>query len=101
MNLRTKTGEPSWDGIHPKLKRFAGYLFGYHKEEEKCLCCGNFTHYALHRKYKWTSDLEKAERDRPWCCSEGCFKKLVFNHTFDVVVPFEEAEKIIFNGQNV
>jgi hypothetical protein len=116
--LTTKEGEPSWDGINPKLKKFCGYLFGYHKEENPCRCCGKYTHYALHRRYKWTSNLEHAisketsshntwftsekeydYKDRPWCCSDACFKKMVFEHTFDCIIPYEEAEKILLGSQ--
>lgn len=95
-NLYTKNGEPSFDGINPKLKKFCGYLFGYHKEENACLSCGRYTHYALHRRYPWTNNVERVEKDRPWCCSDECFKKLAFGHTFDCVIPYSEAEKILF-----
>lgn len=114
-SLVTAKGEPSWDGIHPKLKKYCGYLFGYHKEENPCRCCGKWTHYALHRRYKWTGNLENAimkeegkpnwwartDADtRPWCCSDACFKKMVFEHTFDCIIPYDEAEKILLGGNN-
>lgn len=116
-NLVTPDGSPSFDGVHPKLKKYSGYLFGYHKEEHQCRCCGKFTHYALHRRYKWVAGLEKDlskktssywyttqreydMKDRPWCCSDDCFKKMVFEKMFDCIIPAEEAEKILLGANN-
>jgi len=115
-NLVTAKGEPSFDGIHPKLKKYCGYLFGYHRDSYPCSCCGKDTHYALHRRYKWVANLERSfgrepggrswyisdrdydMKDRPWCCSDACFKKMVFEKMFDCIIPADEAEKILLGA---
>lgn len=93
-----KNGESSFDGIHPATKEFCGVAFGFHnnKEYEGCANCGKFTHYAIHRRYKFSKNLETNERvDRLWACSNECFRNIVFRNTFDLVLPWEVSESVI------
>ena len=94
--LYTKNGEPSFNGIDPKLKRYCGYLFGWHKKNAQCLKCNNYSHYSLHRKYKFTANIESVSKiDRIWCCSEDCFKAIILEQLFNFTIPPEEAHKIL------
>ena len=94
--MYTKDGEPSFNGIDPKLKRYCGYLFGWHKKNTTCLKCNNYTHYSLHRKYKFTANIERVSSiDRIWCCSEECFKSIILEQLFNFTIPPEEAHKIL------
>lgn len=96
-NLKTRNGEPSFDGINPKLKRFGGLLFGWHKDYEPCIYCHNWTSYALHRRYKFTPRFEShmAKSDRLWCCSDDCFKRATLERMFDLAIPYEVSSKIV------
>lgn len=116
----TPDGEPSFDGISPKIVRFAGYMFGWHKTSTPCLDCKTPTHYALHRKYSFVPNMEKAEWKREmqndknrnfstrylwneyydkstriWCCSEDCFKRITFVHMGQVTMPADVGTEIL------
>lgn len=94
--LFTPDGQPSWDGVNPKIIQFKGFDFGHHKAEKPCIACKTPTRWGLHRKYKFSMALEKKEEvDRIWCCSETCFQKAVFMHMFDLIIPQEDLYKII------
>lgn len=92
-------GESSFDGIHPASVRYCGEVeFGYHNNKncEGCVNCGKFTHYSIHRRYKFSKNLETNERcDRLWICSNKCFQNVVFRNTFDLVLPWEVSEKVL------
>jgi hypothetical protein len=92
----TKDGQPSFNGIDPKLIKFCGYAFGWHKKNATCLKCNNNTHYSLHRRYKFTANIERvSDIDRIWCCSEECFKAIIFEQLFNFTMEPEEAHKIL------
>lgn len=92
----TKDGQPSFNGIDPKIKKFCDYAFGWHKKNATCLKCNNFTHYSLHRRYKFTANIERvSDIDRIWCCSEECFKAIIFEQLFNFTMEPEEAHKIL------
>lgn len=92
----TKKGEPSFNGIDPKIIKFCDYAFGWHKKQATCLKCNTHTHYSLHRRYKFTSNIENFSKiDRIWCCSEECFKSIILEQLFNFTIPPEEAHKIL------
>jgi hypothetical protein len=91
-------GESSFDGIHPASIELCGIAFGYHnlKPESRCALCKKPTHYSIHRRYKFSRNLEtKQQVNRLWCCSEICFKQIIFRRMFDLVIPFDVVESII------
>jgi hypothetical protein len=98
-NLHTPKGEPSFDGVHPKTLEFSGVTFGYHKKEQKCVMCSNFTHFSLHRKYKGDLDASSLERneqcDRLWICSDKCWKEVVYSGIFSLAIPVGTANRIL------
>lgn len=106
-NRYTADGQPSWDGIHPKLKSFCGYQFGYHKETHQCagLNCNKWTHYSLHKRYKFSVNLEKAngeydwrhKTDRLYICSDQCFSNLILSQMCTIDIPPDVAMNIILN----
>ena len=92
----TKKGEPSFNGIDPKIIKFCDYAFGWHKKQATCLKCNTHTHYSLHRRYKFTSNIENFSKiDRIWCCSDECFKQIIFEQLFNFTMEPEEAHKIL------
>ena len=94
-----RNGESSFDGINPASVKYCGILeCGYHnnKEGNGCVVCGKFTHYSLHRRYKFNKNIENAEDvDRAWLCSNECAKAMVFRNMFGLTLPFEVAEQVI------
>jgi hypothetical protein len=94
-----KNGESSFDGLHPASVKYCGTLeCGYHNNKgyEGCVMCGKFTHYSLHRRYKFSKNLETQEKvDRLWLCSDECAQAMVFRNTFDMVLPWDVSEQIL------
>lgn len=93
-----RSGESSFDGIHPATKEFCGVAFGYHNltHNSRCAECDKTTNYAIHRRYKFSRNLEKNEKvERLWCCSNECFKIIVFKNMFDLVLPFSVSEAVL------
>lgn len=92
------TGESSFDGIHPASIELCGISFGYHnmRSDSRCALCKKPTHYSIHRRYKFSKNLEtKQQVNRLYCCSEICFKQVIFRRMFDLILPFEIVESII------
>lgn len=111
------TKKESFDGIHPKLITFGGVQFGYHKSPGQCKHCGNYSHFSLHRRYKWTPNFEKfatqiedklhitvptynwrsklpdADTTRLWICSDDCIKQIMFQGMFELAIPANVALK--------
>lgn len=104
-NLFTMKGEPSFNGIDPKTKTWGNHEFGWHHDEGLCVSCNKkYTHYALHRRYKFTRFIEKYEEQikekwleegRLWCCGEACWKRIVWENIMEQNIPLENAEKAL------
>jgi hypothetical protein len=93
-----ENGESSFNGVDPASKDFCGITFGYHnwKSDSYCALCKKPTNYSIHRRYKFSKNLEtKQQVKRLWCCSEICFKQIIFRRMFDLIMPFEIVESII------
>lgn len=94
-----KNGKSSFDGIHPASVTYCGVIeAGYHnnKDGEGCVMCGEFTNYSLHRRYKFSRNLETNEKvDRLWLCSSACCQAMVFRNTFDMIIPWEVSEQVL------
>lgn len=101
-NLYTRNGEPSFNGYDPKLKKWGDHQFGWHNEGDGCINCNELTHYSLHRRYKFTTNMEKYSQknykywsDRLWCCSEECWKKIVLDQLFELTIPVKNAKRAL------